>query len=755
MQSSHLLGQTLLLGALAATVVSMVGAWRWWRGREASRSTAAWGAYAAAGLLVSAFSLLLFAFMTSDFGFAAVASYSSRDLVMLYKVSAVWAGQEGSLLLWSAFAALLAIPLLRLRLKPDPLALVAFQGAQIGLLLVLISQAPFELLANVPPDGSGLNPLLQDPWMATHPPVVFFGYAAAALPFALALSAIWRGERFGWPAPALRWTLVTVLTLGTGILLGAFWAYEVLGWGGYWGWDPVENSSLIPWIVAVAMIHGLLVQRHTGALGRLNLIMALGTYILVIYATFLTRSGVLAAVSVHSFPGGGVTAPLVTLLAVLTGVSVVSLARRWGTMAGEPLSWKLDLGTVLTLSLGLLLVSAAIILGGTSWPMLLLINPDLAVPKPSFYNQANLPVYVLISSLLVAAPLLAWKTIPVRRLARVSAVPVLTGLATAVWAVWGGIQQPFSLALMLFSGAAVGSCIVRAVRVVQISPLRIGAPVAHVGMALLLMGVLISSLGERREQIELPLGADRESIGQTLRFVGIEPGDPKGRKLRVIVDPNGQAVPAKLELVETFDGQIQRKPAIVRRLRGDIYLSPIGVDREARIGRQAVLQRGRPIRVDGQPLLFENFSMQEHSESMHVVAVIRLPDGTAIEPALIMTREGGMTAEPAMLPNGMQITVARISVEEQQIVVDIAPPGAPIILYVEASWKPGMNVLWGGSLLLCLGTLVAFFLRSSRQEVELPAAADEREAKPPKQTRGGHRAGKPAQAASSARQARS
>ena len=723
MSSDILPGQILLHLAWITAAIAGVGAWRWQHGDDRGRRWAAIGTFGSAAALVWAFGLLLAAFLRSDFRYASVAGYSDRSLSLLYRFSATWAGAEGSFLLWGMLAALLAIALLRLSPQADPLALLIFQAGQIGLLAVLVIRSPFARLVPAPADGQGLNPLLQDPWMATHPPIVFLGYAAAAVPFALALSAAWRGDRTTWIAPAMRWTLVTVLTLGIGILLGAFWAYEVLGWGGYWGWDPVENSSLIPWIVAVALLHGLLVQRQTGALVRANLAMALGAFALVLYATFLTRSGVLAKVSVHSFPDSGAFAPLLLLLLAASLAPVVALARRWRALAGGPLSWALDLGTALAVGVVLLVLSAIVILLGTSWPLITLAVGQTVALKPEFYNGTNLPIYVALTALLVAAPLLGWKAIPFRRLALVSIVPATTGIAAFLWALGAGISAPLHLALTFFSGAVVGSCLVRAARVVRVSPLQIGAPVAHIGMALLLLGVLVSSIGETRQEVRLPVGESQAALGQTLRFDGRDLAATDRDRLRVVVDPDGAAVRADVELVPTKGGQTQHKPAIVRRWRGDLYLSPIGVERNDRLARQLSLRKGETAAIEGTTLTFDRFRVGDHADRMTVAAVLHLPDGSSLEPALQISA-GGTESHPARVEaTGLQVSLVGMSVEAQQIMITVAPPGAPQTLVLEASWKPGMNLVWGGSLLLVAGSLVAWTRRRLRAR-EVATVAD-------------------------------
>ena len=185
---------------------------------------------------------------------------------------------------------------------------------QIFLLVLLLKKSPFALLPDVPPDGRGLNPLLKDFWMVIHPPVVFVGYAALAVPFAYALAALTANKYEDWVRLTLPWAGFSCLSLGAGIFIGAYWAYKVLGWGGYWGWDPVENASLVPWILSVAMIHGLILERTKRIFRRTNLLLAILCFLLVVYATFLVRSGVLGDFSVHSFADLGITGYLLIFM---------------------------------------------------------------------------------------------------------------------------------------------------------------------------------------------------------------------------------------------------------------------------------------------------------------------------------------------------------------------------------------------------------------------------------------------------------
>jgi len=243
--------------------------------------------------LLGAVVMLWALFLGHRFEYSYVAEYSSRALSPALTFAASWAGQEGSILLWALLMALVGLALMR---EPGPLsrpAVFFVTLAQLGLLTLLLLRTPFRLSPVTPADGQGLNPLLEDPWMVIHPPVLFAGYAAMVAPFALAGAALVLGLWREWNRAVWPWVLLAVLTLGTGIALGGIWAYKVLGWGGYWGWDPVENASLVPWLVAVALLHGLFIQKTTGGLVRSNLLMALLGWLTVLGGTYLTRSGVL------------------------------------------------------------------------------------------------------------------------------------------------------------------------------------------------------------------------------------------------------------------------------------------------------------------------------------------------------------------------------------------------------------------------------------------------------------------------------
>src|SRR5262249_6352773 len=261
-----------------------------------------------------------------------------------------------------------------------------------------------------PLDGQGLNPLLQDPWMTIHPPVLFTGFSSLVVPFAIALAALVKREWDGWIKPALPWVVFSTGILATGFIMGGVWAYKVLGWGGYWGWDPVENGSLIPWLSNVALLHGLLVQRVTGSLRRTNLFLGITSYVLVLYASFLTRSGVLADFSVHSFVNLGLNGFLLSFLFVIMLVGYGTLVYRWADIPkpAKPLG-NFSRESIMWLGQLVFILMATLTAVGMSAPLITKLFGPPSNVKTEFYNVANGPLAVVLGLLLGIAPLMRWR----------------------------------------------------------------------------------------------------------------------------------------------------------------------------------------------------------------------------------------------------------------------------------------------------------------------------------------------------------
>ncbi len=449
----YLPGTMMILGGIVTATLASGSYALAIRGAPAGLTCARWGTRAALVATFLAAALLVYAFVAQRYDIAYVYTYSSRELRFRYRIAAMWAGQPGSFLIWTLWGLIVAQILMRRARQAEPYVLCVFLLIQAALLIFTLILNPFTPLLDqtaapeTPVDGTGLNELLENPWMIIHPPVLFAGYTLLAVPFAFALGGLWRRDYDGWARDALPWALAGWAVLSTALLLGGYWAYETLGWGGYWGWDPVENSSLVPWLTASALIHALLVQRAHGGLRRTALALAIGTYLLVFYATYLTRSGVLANFSVHTFALEAIQPTMTIALALLVAGGGAMLAWRWRDIPRHALSdYFISRDTFVALAIiGLVVIAAAIEIG-TSMPLISALPGvgyrlqdafDAAFAldygtrfsgglRPftdrrfaltaDFYTTTVPPFGLFLIALLTVGPLLGWRDTNLRRL---------------------------------------------------------------------------------------------------------------------------------------------------------------------------------------------------------------------------------------------------------------------------------------------------------------------------------------------------
>ncbi|MCP4396887.1 MAG: heme lyase CcmF/NrfE family subunit [bacterium] len=371
--------------------------------------------YAIAGLLTFAMLVLLGLLIQQDFQTTYVASYTNRALPTTFIVSALWAGQEGSLLFWAWALALCSLVFFIQYHKKagDELPYVNIALAlTLGffILLLLVTANPFEQLDFTPQDGNGMNPLLQNLYMAMHPPILFIGYAGFVVPFALAFAALCCGKIDERLVAYVRgWTLFSWYFLGMGILLGAHWAYLELGWGGYWGWDPVENASLIPWLTGTALIHTLILQRKQGMLKIWNLILSIMTFSLCLLATLITRSGVID--SVHAFGKSSIGYYFLSFLALILLCAIGLIVLRWKTLKEI-----YDLQSLLSKEGHILLTNhlfmgvSVAVLYGTLYPFFSeLFTQKKVVVDAVFFNRVAIPVGLSLLALLGLCQMIAWR----------------------------------------------------------------------------------------------------------------------------------------------------------------------------------------------------------------------------------------------------------------------------------------------------------------------------------------------------------
>jgi cytochrome c-type biogenesis protein CcmF len=459
-----LLGQFALwvafLVALWSVVIGLTGRWR---DRPELGATVVRAVYAVFGCLVVASLALWKGLISHDFNIEYVAAYTSRNLPPYYIVSAFWAGQKGSLLFWAVVLSLFAslAQLLTPRRYADLMPYVAGVTSAVVAFFVsvmLFGSSPFERLAFTPADGRGLNPQLQNVGMVIHPPMLYLGYISITIPFAFAVAALLsRRLDTGWIQAIRKWTLVSWLFLSIGITLGMWWAYVELGWGGYWAWDPVENASFLPWLTMTAFLHSVMIQEKRGMLKRWNLGLIVGTFLLSIFGTFITRSGVIA--SVHSFTQSNVGYFFLAFLVVAAVLSFTLLYTRWPLLEAEVQLESMLSREAAFLFNNLLLVGIAFsVLWGTLFPILSeAVRGSKITVGPPFFNRVNVPLGLLLLALTGIGPLIAWRKASPANLRRQFVGPLSAGAATFIALLAAGVRDWYAVMALALCGFVAGT----------------------------------------------------------------------------------------------------------------------------------------------------------------------------------------------------------------------------------------------------------------------------------------------------------
>ena len=501
---------------------------------------------ALAGLLTVAVVMLGVALIGSDFSIAYVGHYTERALPIGYKLAALWAGQEGSILLWGWLLAVLctifAVSRRDLRGDAEGSAIMATLGIVSGFFaaMLLFAANPFKLAETVPADGHGLNPLLQDPAMIAHPPVLVLGYAGYTIPFALLIGAMVAGRRDNqWLAGTRRWLLASWLFLTAGILLGAQWAYVELGWGGYWAWDPVENASLLPWLTGTALLHSIMIQQHRGMFKKWNATLIAASFILCIFGTYLTRSGVIQ--SVHAFGESLIGTFFLGFLIVSAIASFFLLVLRRRELRGESELQGLIGREGAFLATNVLLVGMMLAtLVGTLFPLISRVIAGREVTVgPAFYNKVVAPMGMLLIALMSLGPVLGYGEGAAKRFVRGLLVPAGIALLAVAFAWTRGLHNIWALlatAIVALGVACVltdfatawfshlGTCgnpLFAIFRLIDGNHRRYGGQLSHIGMMMILVGVVGSSLFGEKETFTLTPGQSVAFAGQTLRYNGL------------------------------------------------------------------------------------------------------------------------------------------------------------------------------------------------------------------------------------------
>ncbi|SEI51140.1 cytochrome c-type biogenesis protein CcmF [Azotobacter beijerinckii] len=521
--------------ALVQGSLPLIGAWRGDRLWMGLAQPAAWGQFA---FLLFAFACLTQAFLVDDFSVAYVAGNSNSALPWYYKLSAVWGAHEGSLLLWALILSgwTFAVSIFSRQLPEEMLARVLGVMGLISagfLLFLIVTSNPFaRLLPQSPADGRDLNPLLQDFGLVVHPPMLYMGYVGFSVAFAFAIAALLGGRLdAAWARWSRPWTLVAWAFLGVGIVLGSWWAYYELGWGGWWFWDPVENASFMPWLVGTALLHSLAVTEKRGVFKSWTVLLAIAAFSLSLLGTFLVRSGVLT--SVHAFandPERGVF--ILGFLLLVVGSSLTLFALRAPVVKSQVGFALRSRETLLLVNNLLLVVATSTILLGTLYPLLLdaLSGAKLSVGPP-YFNALFLPLMGLLMLTLAVGVLVRWKDTPLRWLGGMLASVLLASVALALLAgfvlddfAWAVLATGFLAAWVILAGLrdlldkTRHKGLFKGLR--GLSPSYWGMQLSHVGIAVCALGIVLSSQESAERDLRMAPGDAVELGGYRFVFEG-------------------------------------------------------------------------------------------------------------------------------------------------------------------------------------------------------------------------------------------
>lgn len=747
-------GVATLWTALFAGLASMYGYFRAERGDAAAIPFARRAYTLFTVSVVATAAILMTLILQHRFDVAYVASYSSRDLPLHFLISCFWAGQEGSFLLWIFWGALIGLFVWRSAKELEAPVMIVYLATFVALVAILCRQSPFRLLATVPPDGSGLNPLLQDYWMVIHPPVMFAGFASLSVPFAFAIAALWKKRWDGWVVRALPWALFTFLTLGSAILMGGYWAYKTLGWGGYWGWDPVENTSLVPWLLTVALVHGMFLQRSRHRHRRVNLFLAILAFICILYGTFLTRSGVLADFSVHSFVDLGITAWLVADLLGFLALGTGLLLYRWRSIPSEQEETPvLSRSVFFILSIASLVGLSLVILLGTSSPLLTRLGGTPSQVSTRFYRITTSPAGLLLALLFAMVPFVSWKGETGSGLLRSSRRSLIVAAVCAALGAALGAHTIESLLFIAVSAFAFDMNLRAVVRKARNGKFGgAGGYLAHAGVAVMLVGIAISGIYAVSTRVTLPRNVPVRVNGYTMTFTSVVPPTENSKQAMEIraVTPGGKDFFAYPRMyINARTNQLMANPSIRNNPIFDLYISPQEYDpgAPAKAGKEITLRKGQAVEIGGTRIQFDDFAvdrsqMEQGAKSILINArmAVTPPKGTPVFQTLqyVAPLDGSTPSEGRPLTiagtTNATMTIEGVSAAEGSLhlnVIGLAnafKPAVPESLSVDVTRKPLISLVWGGFYVMMFGALLAMIKRSREarlavaKSVESPGA---------------------------------
>ena len=735
MVGSDIPGQLLIWYAFVVNLVTGFAFFRTARGNNSYRNLAhkSYHLFSCAAFLAVAY--LFYLFFNHDFSVKYIFEYSDRSLPFFYLLSAFWAGQEGTYLLWLFFSALFGYVIVNKGGRYKNNAMVIYCIVNLFLLTMLVKLSPFTLLQFHAEDGAGLNPLLQDPWMVVHPPVVFIGYAASAVPFAIAVAALIMNDYHDWVTRVFPWQAVTALMLAGGNILGGYWAYKTLGWGGYWSWDPVENSSLIPWFVSLALLHSLTLEKRTGALRKTNILLTSLVFVLVVYGTFLTRSGALADFSVHSFVDLGANFYLIGFLILFVTGTLALFLLRLKSLRHAPINYSIY-GREFFLFAGLTLffLFSVTVLFWTSLPLITsLLTSTPRAADTATYNGFALPFAVMFAFLLTVSPfggsasfiLKSWKVklawaisislvislvvffilLDAGVIFSVLFVIVATGLimyllrpgfakhlvpavivliVTTILCIALGLTNPLYILFIAAALTCVVSNVISLGRLFLRNWRLVGGQLAHFGFGLMLIGILGSSAFTSNQKLVIAEGESAGAYGLSVSYLGMESDITQQKnKLIMSLEKDGKTEEVRSELYYSarLDGMM-KKPYIWKSYLYDLYFSPQQV--EEGDGQNGLwLTKGERKRLGDYIFTFTGFLMDQHDPSqagLRVSAQLQIEHNNAVDtvqPALLaLATEDGKSSFvdfPARFGEDeeYEVSIERILADDGVVVLSI------------------------------------------------------------------------------------
>jgi len=550
-------------------------------------------------LISGALLLLAWLFVSDAFAFVYVADRSNIGMPLVYKITAIWAGQEGSLLFWLWIQAGYGLVVSRLALRRRALD----SGAALGLALisaffaVLVAMVadPFVVRLPAPADGAGMNPILQSYWMTAHPVMLYLGYIGLSVPFAYGAASLFTGDE-AWIRRTRRWALVAWTFLSMGIIFGARWAYEELGWGGYWGWDPVENASFMPWLIATAFVHSGIIQEKRGMLKRWNHALILITYALTIFGTLITRSGILS--SVHAFVESDITPWFIVFLGFVTATYLYGLTRRWPDLVDQrPIESPLSREASFLANNVVLVATCFAIFWGTVFPLVAsALGRQVTVGTP-YFDRVTGPLFLALVVLMGVGPMLGWRRATKSSLQRHFTGPALNALFMLVFLVTIGIREMVTLMVLPASVFVLTTIVMEFAKGVSVrsksrgepvwlalprlmnrSPGRYGGYIVHAGILLIVVGVAASTVYQRQENVVLAVGEQAVVGPYTVRLFDIreiEQGGVPAVEADLLVSRDGKALgyikPSKRFYPTAIEMGPTTETAVYGNLQGDLY----------------------------------------------------------------------------------------------------------------------------------------------------------------------------------------